>query len=209
MGGIGSGRRWQFGADTTESYRSIDVRWLKREGLLSAGVSRRITWSRRGDVTGSINVRSESRRLILDYRQRDSGQQWQDESYPVHLDTTPCHMGGERHWFLCPAHGCGRRVAVLYGGAIFACRRCYRLAYPSQRESLGDRAARKADRVRDRLGWEAGILNGSEPWNRPKGMHHATFDRLCWKHDRFVSRALAGFVQQFGFELDVPSRMIT
>jgi hypothetical protein len=36
MGGIGSGRHWQFGADTTEGYRSIDVRWLKREGLLTA-----------------------------------------------------------------------------------------------------------------------------------------------------------------------------
>lgn len=116
MGGIGSGRHWRFGADTTEGYRSIDVRWLKREGLLSSGVSRRITWSRHGEVTGSINVRSESGCVILDYRQRDRGGEWQDESYPVHLETTPCHMGGERHWFLCPARGCGRRVAVLYGG---------------------------------------------------------------------------------------------
>jgi hypothetical protein len=103
MGGIGSGRHWQFGADTTEGYRSIDVRWLKREGLLSSGISRRITWSRGGEVTGSINVRSETGRVILDYRQRDRGGEWQNESYPVHLDTTPCHMGGERHWFLCPA----------------------------------------------------------------------------------------------------------
>ena len=202
MGGIGSGRHWQFGADTTEGYRSIDVRWLKREGLLSSGISRRITWSRGGEVTGSINIRSQPSRVILDYRRRDRGGEWQDESYPVHLDTTPCHMGGERHWFLCPARGCGRRVAVLYGGAIFACRHCHRLVYPSQREKPGDRAARKADRVRDRLGWEAGILNGSEPWNRPKGMHQVTFDRLRWKHDRFVSRALAGFAEQFGFDLE-------
>lgn len=202
MGGIGSGRHWQFGADTTEGYRSIDVRWLKREGLLSSGVSRRITWSRGGEVTGSINVRSEPGRVILDYRQRDHGGEWQAEKYPVHLDTTPCHMGGERHWFLCPARGCGRRVAVLYGGAIFACRHCYRLAYPSQRENPGDRAARKAGRIRDKLGWEAGILNGAEHWNRPKGMHQATFDRLRWKHDRFVSRALAGFAEQFGFDLE-------
>jgi hypothetical protein len=56
MGGIGSGRHWQFGADTTDDYRSIDIRWLKREGLLESGVSRRITWSRGGEVTGSINI---------------------------------------------------------------------------------------------------------------------------------------------------------
>ena len=116
MGGIGSGRHWQFGADTTDDYRSIDIRWLKREGLLDSGVSRSITWSRGGEVTGSINIQSEPGRVILDYRHRDRGGEWQPERYPVYLDTTPCHMGGERHWFLCPARGCGRRVAILYGG---------------------------------------------------------------------------------------------
>ena len=42
MGGSGSGRHWQFGADTTDNYRSIDIRWLKREGLLESGVSRSV-----------------------------------------------------------------------------------------------------------------------------------------------------------------------
>ena len=86
MGGSGSGRRWQFGADTTDDYRSIDIRWLKREGLLESGVSRSITWSRGGEVTGSINVRSEPGRVILDYRQRDRGGEWQPERYPIYLD---------------------------------------------------------------------------------------------------------------------------
>ena len=52
MGGIGSGRRWQFGANTTEGYLSIDIRLLKRKGLLSPGVSGQMTWSRGGSVTG-------------------------------------------------------------------------------------------------------------------------------------------------------------
>ena len=202
MGGTGSGNRWQLGGDTVENYRSIDVRWLKREGLLEPGVSRRITWSRGGTVTNSIDVQAEPGRLILNYRQRDRGaEEWQDQRYPVYLDTTPCHMGGERHWFLCPVKGCGRRVAILYGGAIFVCRHCLKLAYPSQREAPDDRAARRADRIRDKLGWEGGVLNGPEPWNKPKGMHQATFDRLRWKHDRFADRALAGFAEQFGFDL--------
>jgi hypothetical protein len=64
----------------------------------------------------------------------------------------------------------------------------------------GDRAARKTDR--DRLGWEAGILNGAEHWNKPKVMYQATFDRLRWKHDCFLSRALAGFAEEFGFDLE-------
>jgi hypothetical protein len=42
-------------------------------------------------------------------------------------------------WFICPAVGCGRCVAILYGGGIFACRHCYRLAYASSREEAGGR----------------------------------------------------------------------
>jgi hypothetical protein len=99
--------------------------------------------------------------------------------------------GGERAWFLCPAEGCGRRVARLYvgGAGIFACRYCYGLAYACQRESADDRGARRADKIRDRLGWEPGILNG--PGGKPKGMHWRTFDRLTAQHEAFVGISLA------------------
>ena len=71
--------------------------------------------------------------------------------------------------FICPAAGCGRRVAILYGGGIFACRHCHQLAYFSSREDAGDRAARRrAERLRARLGWEPGILNGEG--GKPKWM---------------------------------------
>lgn len=58
MGGIGSGRRWQTGADTTDSHQAIDVRWLNREAMLSPGSNRRITWSRRGAVIAEIHDRA-------------------------------------------------------------------------------------------------------------------------------------------------------
>ena len=54
--------------------------------------------------------------MVLTYRHR-SGDEWQDESYPVQLDATHCHLGGERQWFLALPMGCGRRVAVLYDSA--------------------------------------------------------------------------------------------
>lgn len=158
MGGYGSGRRCYSGAkDTTESYRSIDVRWLKREGMLTPGANRPITWSRNGAVVAAINLRAEPGRVILTYRHKRSLDAWKDESYPVYLTTTPCHMGGERHWFLCPARGCGRRVAVIYGGPIFACRKCHRLVYASQREDAEARAARRLHRIYSRMGWRGGI----------------------------------------------------
>jgi len=200
MGGMGSGRRWHFGAnDTTDDYRSIDVRRWRRDGLLDAHQSFGWQWSRHGEVVASIRVRTEPDRVILTYRHRSGGEDWQDESYPVYLDWTPCHLGGQRPWFLCPARGCGRRVAILYGGAIFACRHCYRLAYLSQRETDDDRAARRADRIRERLGWEPGILNGNGL--KPKGMHWRTFERLTAEHDVFVEESLAGMAQRFGIKL--------
>ena len=82
-------------------------------------------------------------------------------------------------------------MALLYGGAIFACRHCRRLAYPSQREAPDDRAARRADKIRDRLGWEPGILN-PKGWAKPKGMHWKTFERLDTEHDALVAASMAG-----------------
>lgn len=102
----------------------------------------------------------------------------------------------ERHWFLCPARGCGRRVAILYSGALFACRQCHQLAYRSQRENCMDRATRRADRIRDKLGWPGGILEGS----KPKGMHWRTYHRLCNEHDAFIDTAMAGFIDRFGLQ---------
>ena len=136
MGGIGSGGHWHYGAkDTTDDYRSIDVRRWKRDGLLKPHQSFGWKWSRQGEVVASIRVHSETDRVVLTYRHRTGGEDWKDESYPVYLDWPACHLGGQRPWFLCPTRGCRRRVAILYGGGIFACRHCYELAYPSQRET--------------------------------------------------------------------------
>jgi hypothetical protein len=100
--------------------------------------------------------------------------------------------------FICPAAGCGRRVAILYGGGIFACRHCYRLAYASSREDVSDRAARRADRLRARLGWEPGILNGEG--GKPKGMRWRTFERLAAEHDAFVGEWLGVMAARFGIK---------
>jgi hypothetical protein len=201
MGGSGSGRRWHYSAkNTTEGYQSIDVRWLKREGMLSPGANRRISWSRHGEVIASINVRTEHGRVFLTYRHRTGGGEWIDESYPVRLTTTPCHIGGERPWFLCPARGCGQRVAVIYGGGIFACRKCHQLAYPSQSEDPADRAVRRADRLRARLGWPGGVLEGAG-WGKPRGMHWRTYERLCDEYDDFEDVVTRDCIACFGLAL--------
>ena len=68
----------------------------------------------------------------------------------MRLSRSSCHYGGERPWFLCPH--CGRRVAILYGGAVFACRTCYGLAYEVQREDE-TRTAWPDGRTPSGIGW--------------------------------------------------------
>lgn len=197
MGGYGSGRRgYRSTTDTTSDYRAIDVRRWHREGLLEPGQAFRWSWSRNGTVTASINVRTERGRVVLDYRHREHGGQWQDETLPIDLTWTPCNYGGERPWFRCPR--CGRRVALLYGGGIFACRHCHRLAYQCQRESLDDRNTRGIERIRERLGWKPGFLSGSG-W-KPKGMQWRTFWRLHAEHEALVARSVALMAERFGFK---------
>ena len=151
---------------------------------------------RNGETVASIQMRAEQDRVILIYRYRSGDAEWKDEQYPVRIVRTSCNLGGWRAWFICPAVGCGRRVAILYGGGIFACRHCYRLAYASQREGANDRALRRADTIRRRLGWKPGILNGLG--DKPKGMHWRTFERLTSDHEAFAERSLAGMMQLAG-----------
>ena len=186
MGGIGSGRRSAGAADTVDDCCAMDVRFLAREGLLTPGRSSNLRWMRDGDAVASVRVSAEADRVVLSYRWRRFGAAWQAADYPVALGWTRCNFGARRPWFICPIDGCGRRIALLYIGnaGIFTCRRCGALTYPCQREETGERAARQADKIRDRLGWPPGILNG--PGGKPKGMHWRTFERLAARHDALV-----------------------
>ncbi|WP_323765884.1 hypothetical protein [Marinovum sp.] len=177
MGGIGSGRRWHFSAkDTTAGFRSVDVRRWAREGFLQPGNRFGWQWTADGEKVGSIRVAIENASLRLIYRTRSHSEDWQDMDYPVRLSRTPCNFGGERVWFHCPGRGCGRRVAILYGGSVFACRQCHDLAYPSQREDPLNRSMRRVEKLQARLDWDGGAFDG---WGmRPKGMHRTTYERL-------------------------------
>ena len=164
--------------------------------MLRPGHSWSMSWTRNGETVASIVVRTEEGRVILTYRHRSGGDDWTDEEYPVRFARTPCHLGGSRPWFICPAKGCGRRVAILYGGGIFACRHCYRLAHASPREDASGRAMRQADRLRARLGWEPGIANPEG--GKPKWMRWRTFERLAAQHDRLAAQSFLALALRFG-----------
>jgi hypothetical protein len=150
-------------------------------------------WTRDGEAGASLRVHVGNDQVTLSYRHRSDGEEWNDQRYFVRLTWTACNFGGRRPWFRCPKAGCGRRVAILYmGGRVFACRHCYRLAYQSQRENQVDRAARRADRIRETLGWPPGVYNGKG--RKPRGMHWRTYVRLTAQHDALVKISLAGMV---------------
>ena len=197
MGGYSSGRRG--GKSTTDDMHVLDIRKIARAGLLVPGRSFGWQWTCDGEKIASINLRTDYvapvAKATLDYRTRPHGGEWKDMNYPVYVSWTGCNYGGQRVWWLCPARGCGRRVAVLYGGSVYACRHCHKLAYSTQREQAYDRASNRADKIRNRLGWEAGILNGDG--GKPKGMHWRTFERLHAEHGVYVNQSLAGIAAKF------------
>jgi hypothetical protein len=182
MGGLGSGRLSGSGRSTVEACRSIEVNRLHREGCLRSGWAGGWQWTRDGENVASINLRADANRLHLSYRVRISCGEWEDVTETVRIVRVPCRFGGTRPYFICPGVvngiACGRRVAKLHGpGRYFLCRHCYQIAHASQREGEGDRALRRANKIRQRLGGDPGM---DEPFpQRPKGMWRRTYERLC------------------------------
>lgn len=187
MGNFSSGRRG--GKRMTTDLRTLDVRQVQREGGLEPGETFGCTWRRGGEVIASVDLKAQTDRVMLDYQRKVNGE-WQARHCPVEIAWTACHYGGQRAWWLCPGAGCGRRVALLYAGLRFECRHCHDLAYKSQRQAPDERAYKRADALRARLGWGPGVIHGPE--GKPKGMHWRTFGRLHARYDASVLVALGG-----------------
>lgn len=195
MGGFGSGRG-KSDKGTTSDMLPLDIRQLQRDGLLALGRVSKLNWILNGNEVASIQMLTAADRVILNYRSCSNSGEWRPTKCIVSLEWSPCHFGGQRSWFVCPRPECGRRVAILFGGSIFACRHCHKLAYKCQRERVDERAMRRADTIRQRLGWGAGIANPEG--GRPKGMHWRTFDRLKAEYDAFANVSLEGLADRLG-----------
>ena len=104
---------------TTDQLPDLDVRVLKRDGLITPGQERvAILWGFR-KRREALAPGEEQRAVELVSRLR--------------LTWTPCNYGGSRPWFVCPGKGCGRRAAILYGPTNpLLCRLCRALAYATQ-----------------------------------------------------------------------------
>jgi hypothetical protein len=147
-------------------------------------------------MAATIDLSVNADAVLAEYGRPLRDGRWERATHVLTLERTPCHLGGERIWWRCPVAGCNRRVAILYCGTGIECRHCHDLAYRCQRESAEQRAARQANKVRRRLGWNAGIL--TPPGGKPKGMHWKTYARLTATHSKHAQAALSHMAATIG-----------
>jgi hypothetical protein len=188
MGGHFSGRR--DGGPVGEDGWKFDLAHSIRHGWILPGrhVAGTMTWTlpRTGEVTASIGyeanlIDSSAAWIRLHYTitTRSTGAKTPHD-YRVQLNTTRPHYGGMRWWFVCPLSG--RRARVLYlpgsGGAVFASRQAWGLAYRSQRKTAEDRAIKRSLKAREKLGVQDQSLLEMPSCPRPKWMRRRTYQRL-------------------------------
>lgn len=184
MGGPGSGNTMRWGTRATcESFR---------------GTGARLSWNLGGEPAGSIWCDIHDCGMELTYRSREPGSdEWRDVRELIPFTYTSQKLGGRRLWFECKS--CRRRCAVLYGGSRYRCRKCWGLAYQSQREEVQDRLIRRARKLRRRYGGSECL---DEPFpDKPKGRHWAPYERamreadaLELAADRLMLRRWAGML---------------
>ena len=178
MGGIGSGTSTRWNKKTTlEETKRVDIRYMRKAGLLRPGSSGSLSWTTGGEPTGNINYSCFSDSLLLKYRFRSNGDEWEPVEQRVMFDFTPCNYGGKRTWILCPE--CDRRVVSLCSyGKFFLCRHCYQVPYGSQNEGFLDRVISQ----KHKLGKRIFENYDGDGWRKKKWIHQKTFDRLYKKY---------------------------
>ena len=204
MGGYGSGQ--QGGRPTVESAWRFDIDALVRAGAIKPGTY----------VEGSLKLPSCDDELAIEFESSATNPQnswlrlryaicdyWTGEQHQIddkiYLTASRPWFGGQRWWFVCPNEN--RRVRKLYlplGARRFRSRRAYRLAYASQREAVHDRAMRREDKLRRRLGDDP--MDGHYP-EKPLRMRWATYDRLLDKliaANRILDERMLKFVERLG-----------
>lgn len=173
----------------------ISVFGLNRIGLFQPGImgATDIDWEDSGTRKLKILATTfykENMYVRLMYSLRQEESVTSEFNLRISLDTTVCHYGGSRFWFICPfctGHGksdnLGRRVAKLYfTGRYFMCRYCGELTYKSRKISGFDRQFGKLTNPFDLE---------DVPERRYKGKFTKRYTRFRKKLKRFVDYGLA------------------
>ena len=221
MGGFGSGR--PAGRSTVEGCRSLklDVNRVVRtlrgkvsalQGDQTVAAGWRASWplgggAPEGELKVYLALGREYGQAHLSFDIEHLSHRTGQRNQCVELESTPCHFGGVRWWWVCPVSG--RRCAKLYlpnGGSLFASRGpgAYQLSYASQNATAITCSHWRIARIHQRLGDEYVSLPDTPP-RKPKWMRYRTYDRLVaeWKTamERHDAIFLAGSERLFNLAL--------
>lgn len=157
MGGINSGRRRSVHRGAVEQFPVIDLRVLKRAGLLQPGECTYDTLYWRNQDLEVLEAR-----IFVDLSDdaaiRISGDV---PAQRVAIARVSCPYGGYRCYFLCPLNRV-RCEQVFLVDCIFASRKAHKLTYASQSEDDLARARRKARKLHRQV-------EGDSRYARPRG----------------------------------------
>jgi len=188
MGGINSGRRRSVHRGAVEQFPVIDLRVLKRAGLLKPGECTYDTLRWRNQDLEALQVR-----IFVDLSDEDDASIRIAGDVPVQraaIECVPCPYGGYRCSFLCPLTGT-RCEQLFIVDSIFASRKAHRLTYASQSEDDLSRARRKVRKLRRQV-------EGDTRYTRPRGRNRYTkvqgFKQAKCEANEFYYEKLTGIV---------------
>lgn len=179
MGGINSGRRRSIHHGAVEQFPAIDLRILRRAGLITAGEYTHTTlhWGNQAPEALCVrifidlsDISDASMRIV------GSGDHGAIADRVV-IECVPCPYGGFRCYFLCPLTGTRCEQLFLFD-ATFASRKAHSLTYASQSEDPLSRARRKVRNLRRQV-------EGDFRYPRPRGRNrrHAMQRLKAAKHE--------------------------
>lgn len=176
MGGVNSGRRRSIHRGAVEQYPAIDLRLLRRAGLLGAGQCTYTTlhWGNQAPEALSVRIFSDLSDTADASMRVVGSEDYSAMAKRVAIECVPCPYGGVRCYFLCPLIGARCEQLFLVDG-IFASRKAHKLTYASQSEDELSRARRKLRKLHRQVEGDFRYARprGRNRWRMVKGLNAA------------------------------------
>lgn len=203
MGGIGSGARRATRIGDVEDALALDIRTLRRLGLIRPGecVIDTVNWLISSPSTLCARLRIDLCDIDRGGTMRITGDMPGGTiNQHITIDLVPSSFGGHRCYFICPISGARCEVLYLARGH-FASRSAHRLSYAVQNMTDLSRARRRAAKLRRRLKGDGGLPRprGRKRTNVAERLHDAEakarmiyFVRLAATAERSGTRRMPG-----------------
>lgn len=193
MGGVGSGARRATNIGNVEEMLTLDIRELRRLGVVRAGecIIDTLCWSVGGLSASSVRLRVDLSDIERGGTMTIGGDMSDGTiKQSIAIEGVPSSLGGWRCYFLCPVTG--QRCEILYyAGGRFASRDAQRLSYAVQNMTNLSRVRAKAAKLRKRL-HGSGNVPRSRGRNRiaiVERLREAEFEAKTLYRDRLRSLA--------------------